>query len=192
MENPMQGQGAKWTPSGCFLGLIAFAIFATFMVVSAPFMALSKWRSEYRLRCLYRRRSRLLDWKQAKERLSAKRGTLVVAVCVHGVTSGRFPESVWWLEDDLLTKCPDCPLAPIEVLSPSFDPSKRHSLIHNPDAEAWWKLHSSEYSGGVFLVQMPYKYARDWDEVLPACSAFAVQDHWTFQWEDPGTVTFES
>lgn len=174
----------KWKLGGCLFGLVIFTISVCLMLFVGPILIATRWRDEYRLRRFYRCRNRLLDWTQTRERLSAKRGTLIVAVYTRGLTSGRLPRNVWWVEDDILTKYCDCPLAPIGVLHSNFEGTKRRELLHNPSAQAWWKVHSLEFGDGVFLVQMPNKFSRDWDGILPECSAVAVADYWTYQWED--------
>ncbi|MDB5173081.1 MAG: hypothetical protein JWN51_1854 [Phycisphaerales bacterium] len=154
-------------------GLLALMVTLPILLVVTPPFAILVVRDEYRLRRAYRRGGRLLDWDEARDRLSSGRGTLIIEVLAGGGTG-----HVWWVEADLLAE--GCPLAPAKVLRRTFDVKERSNLLHSESARKWSEMHLPGLIGGVHLVRVPYKVWRRWDEVLTGDRAVAADSHDTF------------
>jgi hypothetical protein len=155
--------------------LLALAVGVIFLACVVPFFALSVTWDELRLRKSYRRQNRLLDWNEAQQALASGEGTFIVEVCANGT-----PGHVWYVMDDLLGKCPDCPLLPAKVLLPTSDRYDELLRLGDLAAEAWWEAHKDELEGSVSLVRMPLSFGRNqWQELLSASNALAVHHGWT-------------
>jgi hypothetical protein len=158
------------------LSFLYVAIFVwTFLIVIIvwPFAALGVLWVEYRLRRSYRRVNRLLKWNQVKEKLSQGEGSLLVEVFLK--PTGH----VWWLEKDLRSTDPNCPLPPASILQKSFGFKERFGLLHYPVSQTWWDVHVTRFNDEVFYVQMPFSVSRALEPILTAPGVYVVDVYWT-------------
>jgi hypothetical protein len=176
MRNQSKGRHGSPEPfrDSCLLSLLASLAFVVFLLLCLPIYVPLLCCDKYLLHRLYRRENRVLRWGQVQQFLGSGKGTFVVEVFPPGG-----PGHVWYVDEPVLAR-QDCPLAPAKILLPLYDGPEGWLLLHAETARAWWDAHVQDFVERVSLVQMPSRYQRrQWNEVLSATNALAVDGCWT-------------